>query len=210
MKTAGVLLAAGEGRRFGSPKALVELDGELFVERGVRLLTDGGCDEVVVVLGAAAEEVQRRARLSPARTVVNREWATGMGSSLATGLRTLDADVAVVALADQPLVGAEAVRRLLAAWRDGAVVAVAAYGGQPRNPVLLDRSVWPQALESARGDIGARDFLRSHQGLVTRIECGDTGAADDVDTVTDLHAIIRDPRVTPNGAGLRPARKDRT
>ena len=66
MKTAGVLLAAGEGRRFGGPKALVELDGELFVERGVRLLADGGCDEVVVVLGAP--QVGTRLMQASART----------------------------------------------------------------------------------------------------------------------------------------------
>jgi nicotine blue oxidoreductase len=189
----GVLLAAGEGRRFGGPKALAELDGELLVERGVTLLADGGCADVVVVLGAAADEVLDRARLGPARPVVNQDWATGMGSSLVAGLRALQPETgaAVVALADQPLVGPGAVRRLRAAWAEGAIAAVATYDGRPRNPVLLDRSVWAQVCRDARGDIGARDFLRSNAHLVTAVECGDTGAPDDVDTAGDLLAIVK-------------------
>jgi len=187
----GVLLAAGEGRRFGGPKALAELGGELLVERGARLLISGGCADVVVVLGAAAAEVRRRARLGQARTVLNPDWATGMGSSLAVGLRALDPScgAAVVALADQPLVGPESIQRLAAAWRDGAGAAVATYGGRARNPVLLDRSLWAAVIETATGDTGARSFLRAHESLVTPVACDGTGAPDDVDTVTDLLAI---------------------
>ncbi|MGH8906630.1 MAG: nucleotidyltransferase family protein [Egibacteraceae bacterium] len=190
----GVLLAAGEGRRFGGPKALAELGGELLVERGVRLLGEGGCVEVVVVLGAGADEVRRRAELGAARAVVNPDWPTGMGSSLAAGLRALgpETGAAVVALVDQPLVGPAAVRRLARAWRDGAVAAVATYRGQPRNPVLLDRSLWPAVVRSATGDRGARDFLRTHADLVTPVACDDTGKPDDVDTVTDLLAIAKE------------------
>jgi CTP:molybdopterin cytidylyltransferase MocA len=111
-----------------------------------------------------------------------------MGSSLAAGLATVPADcpAAVIALADQPLVGPEAVRRLIAAWAAGATVAVAAYDGRPRNPVLLARAHWPEVIELARGDEGARPFLRAHPELVTQVECGDTGRPDDIDTSADL------------------------
>jgi nicotine blue oxidoreductase len=189
----GVLLAAGAGRRFGGPKALAELGDELLVERGVRLLVEGGCAAVVVVLGAGEREVRRRTRLGAARAVTNPEWQTGMGSSLAAGLAAVPAEIgaAVVALVDQPLVGSTAVRRLAQAWWDGAVAAVATYGGQPRNPVLLDRSLWPAVLDRAIGDKGARDFLGSHPDLVTPVACDDTGAPDDVDTITDLLVIAR-------------------
>ena len=115
-----------------------------------------------------------------------------MGSSLATGLRALaetDAEAAVVALADQPLVGAEAVRRLIAAYAGGASVAVAAYDGKPRNPVLIARGHWPAVIELATGDTGARAFLRARPGLVTQVECGDTGSPDDVDTAEDLARV---------------------
>jgi CTP:molybdopterin cytidylyltransferase MocA len=183
---AGVLLAAGEGSRFGRPKALVELDGQTLAERGVDLLRAGGADPILVVTGAA--EIQ----LSGALTVHNENWRTGMGSSLRAALVALtsaDAGAAVVALADQPLIGPEAVARLIAAYRDGATVAVAAYDGQPRNPVLLAREHWPEVIALAAGDTGARPFLRARTGLVTLIECGDTGRPDDIDTPADLARI---------------------
>jgi nicotine blue oxidoreductase len=203
---AGILLAAGEGSRLGRPKALVELGGQTLAERGVAMLREGGADPVLVVTGAAPIS------MATAQIVYNPGWRSGMGSSLAVGLAELasgarpaatrepaagreppaarDADpgpdAVVIALADQPLIGAEAVRRLIAAYRTGATVAVATYDGQPRNPVLIAREHWPAVIESARGDVGARPFLRSHPDLVTRVECGDTGAPDDIDTAEDL------------------------
>ena len=113
------------------------------------------------------------------------------------GLRALpdpDVGAVVVALADQPLVGAEAVTRLIAAHRAGASVAVAAYDGRPRNPVLLAREHWPEVIAMATGDQGARTFLRARPELVTLVECGDTGRPDDIDTPADLERIaVRKP-----------------
>jgi CTP:molybdopterin cytidylyltransferase MocA len=187
---AGVLLAAGEGSRFGRPKALIELDGLTLAERGVAMLLGGGAAPVLVVTGAA------RVELGPehqARIVHNGEWRTGMGSSLRAALRALaetDVGAAVVALADQPLVGAEAVARLITAYRAGASVAVAAYEGRPRNPVLLAREHWPEVIAAAAGDQGARAFLRARPDLVTLVECGDTGRPDDIDTPADLDRVV--------------------
>jgi CTP:molybdopterin cytidylyltransferase MocA len=199
---AGVLLAAGEGSRFGQPKALVELNGQTLAERGVGLLRAGGADPILVVTGAVPLE------LDGTLTVDNPQWRTGMGSSLRAALQALseagrdpnigpeigpemgtDIGAVVVALADQPLVGAEAVARLIAAYRGGASVAVAAYDGQPRNPVLLAREHWPEVIATATGDQGARTFLRTRPELVTLVECGDTGRPDDIDTPADLARI---------------------
>ena len=190
---AGVLLAAGQGSRFGRPKALVELDGRTLAERGVTMLRAGGADPILIVTGAAQVD------LGPdyqARTVYNAEWRTGMGSSLRAALRALtelgagpEVGAAVVALADQPLVGAEAVGRLIAAYQAGAGVAVAAYGGKPRNPVLLAREHWPEVIAAATGDQGARAFLHARPELATLVECGDTGRPDDIDTPADLERI---------------------
>lgn len=187
-RVAGVLLAAGEGSRFGQPKALVELHGQTLAERGVSLLRDGGADPILVVTGAAPVE------LDGTHTVYNPEWHTGMGSSLRAALQALtdtsaDVDAVVVALADQPLIGAEAVARLIAACRNGATVAVAAYDGQARNPVLLAREHWAEVMATVTGDQGARLFLRNRPDLVTLVECGDTGRPDDVDTPADLARI---------------------
>jgi nicotine blue oxidoreductase len=185
-RVAGVLLAAGAGSRFGQPKALVTLGGQTLAERGTGLLRAGGADPVLVVTGAAP------VALDDVLTVHNPGWRTGMGSSLRAALRALaDAGVgaAVIALADQPLVGPEAVARLIAAYQAGATVAVAAYEGKPRNPVLLAREHWPEVIETATGDQGARAFLRTHPDLATLVECGDTGRPDDIDTPADLARI---------------------
>jgi nicotine blue oxidoreductase len=153
----------------------------------VALLRDGGTDPVIVVTGAVPVE------LPGVVSVHNPDWVTGMGSSLVTGLRALaggGATAAVIALADQPLVGAEAVRRLIAAHARGATVVVAAYNGKPRNPVLIDRVHWPAVAELAAGeDAGARPFLRAHPDLVTLVECGDTGSPADIDTPQDLAQV---------------------
>ncbi len=190
---AGILLAAGDGSRLGQPKATVELAGSTLAERGVALLRAGGADPVIVVTGAVPVE------LPGVVSVHNPDWMSGMGSSLAAGLRALagGAAAAVIALADQPLVGAAAVRRLIAAHASGATVAVAAYAGQPRNPVLIDRVHWPAVIEMATGDAGARTFLRAHPDLVTLVECGDTGSPDDIDTPADLARVRERARVTP-------------
>jgi CTP:molybdopterin cytidylyltransferase MocA len=182
---AGILLAAGSGSRLGQPKALVDIGGQPLVTRGVTLLRDGGAAPVIVVTGATAVD------LTGVITVHNPHWATGMGSSLAAGLATApdECAAAVVALVDQPLVGAAAVRRLIAAFRAGASVAVAAYDGRPRNPVLLARPHWAEVTALAAGDAGAREFLRAHPELVTLVECGDTGRPDDIDTSEDLARI---------------------
>ena len=186
MRTAGLLLAAGAGSRLGRPKALVTVAGELLVHRGLRLLREGGCDPVLVVVGAQADDV--RAVLPGERVVEAAGWATGMGVSLRAGLAALDDDVGavVVALADQPLVGAEAVRRLVAAGTAGAAAAVATYAGQPRNPVLLARGTWPGVARLAAGDTGARPWLRAHPELVTPVPCDGTGSPFDIDTPADL------------------------
>lgn len=188
-EVAGVLLAAGGGSRLGMPKALVELDGQMLPERGVRTLSAGGCSSVVVVLGAAAEEVLTRCDLGDAIVVINEDWAEGMGASVRAGLSEADStgsSAALVMPVDQPLVTPELVARLIGSWREGALAAVASYSGDPGTPVLLDRSLWPEALAVAVRDTGARAFLRSNPDLVTLVACDDVGAAFDIDTPDDL------------------------
>ncbi|MEU1677690.1 nucleotidyltransferase family protein [Micromonospora zamorensis] len=182
---AGLLLAAGAGRRYGRPKALVELDGVPLVRRGITLLRDGGCTPVHVVLGAGADNVPDLPGAVPVR---HDGWPEGLGSSLRRGLASLPADVpaAVVVLVDQPLLSPVAVRRVRAAYAGGALVAVATYAGRPGHPVLLARQTWPLLDRYAVGDRGARDLLRDRPDLVVEVPCDDVGAPLDVDTPADL------------------------
>lgn len=186
---AGLLLAAGSGSRFGGPKALVDWHGTPLVRHAATTLRDGGCDPVVLVVGARADEVRAAAGLPD--VVVSEDWASGMGASLRAGLAGLPAaaGACVVGLVDQPLLGSAAVARLRDAWADGAVAAVATYDGRPRNPVLLDRSVWADVAASAQGDQGARNWLRAHADLVRAVPCDDTGSPDDIDTPADLRRV---------------------
>ena len=191
-RVAGLLLAAGEGTRLGQPKATVRLGRMTLAERGTALLSGGGADPVLIVTGAVTVEIPGTV------TVHNPDWRTGMGSSLAAGLRALtapgvlasdDVTAVVIALADQPLIGRDTVRRLIAAHAAGAEVAVAAYQGKGRNPVLIARGHWAAARDTATGDTGARPFLRAHPELVTLVECGDAGSPDDIDTPQDLARV---------------------
>jgi nicotine blue oxidoreductase len=184
MRVAGLLLAAGAGRRFGTPKALVEHGGALFVESATGVLLRAGCDPVVVVLGAASDEVRARASLGSALVVDNPDWATGMGSSLRVGLAALTGVDAVVVLpVDTPGVTAGAVRRLMA-LADRQVLARASYDGEPGHPVLLGHDHWAGAAASATGDAGARDYLRVHEVLT--VPCEDIASGADVDRPEDL------------------------
>lgn len=197
---AGVLLAAGEGTRLGGPKALVEVAGTRLVDRGVALLREGGTAPVVVVTGAVDVP------LLGAITVHNPDWRTGMASSLAAGLGAVpdSCAAAVIALVDQPLIGPDVVRRLVAAYLDGAGIAVASYGGKLRNPVLLARPEWAGVLALSTGDVGARPYLDAHRDLVTAVECGDIGRPDDIDTPEDLARVSR----ALASAGSAPAHGD--
>ena len=190
-RVAGLLLAAGEGRRLGRPKALVALDGELLVDRGARLLRAGGCDPVLVVLGARADEVRATAQLADVDVVVNGGWAEGIGSSLRAGLQALrgrDVTAVVIALADQPGVTVDVVRRLVAA--PAAPVVAAGYSGRPGNPVRLDAAVWDEVAAMAVGDVGARAWMRQHANEVRVVACDDLGSDADVDTPEDLSRLV--------------------
>ncbi|MER5500513.1 MULTISPECIES: NTP transferase domain-containing protein [unclassified Streptomyces] len=187
---AGLLLAAGGGRRLGGrPKALLEHRGRPLVEHAVRVLRDGGCDPVHVVLGAAADEVLARADLSGCAVTVNPEWARGMGSSLRAGLGALTgagADAALVLLVDQPGIGARAVDRVRSAYRSRRSLAAAAYDGERGHPVLFGADLWAEVAADAVGDRGARAYLRERRDAITLVECSDVAQAYDIDTAEDL------------------------
>ncbi|MCZ2858935.1 nucleotidyltransferase family protein [Blastococcus sp. VKM Ac-2987] len=177
---AAVVLAAGGGRRYGMPKALVEYEGSLLVERAVATAA-AACDPVLVVLGARAVDVWRSASLGDAVVLANKDWETGMASSLRTGLDGLRGwpgrvDAALVTLVDMPGMTAEALAAVAATAAPDAL-AVATYDGVRGHPVLLGRDHWAGVGETATGDEGARRYLAGRD--VVEVDC--TGLADPAD-----------------------------
>jgi nicotine blue oxidoreductase len=226
---AGILLAAGGGSRLGGPKALVPFHGELLVHRGIRLLVAGGCEPVVVVVGAAADRVTAAVRATRGRrsvtsdprgggqveveVVENAGWREGMGASLRAGLAAVGrrgAPAAVIALVDQPLVAPAAVKRLVDAWRDGAAIAVATYAGTPRNPVLFDAATWQAVQASALGDRGGRALLQQRSEWVRRVACDEVASPRDIDTADDLRDLGAEPDPNPVAGGHGPAAKEQS
>lgn len=185
---AGLVLAAGEGRRFGGPKALATLEGERLVDRAVRTITAGGCAPVFVVEGAA------RLGLVPGATVVHAgSWREGMGASLRAGLTALPENLAgcVVMLVDTPWLTPAAVRRVVAAWPKvppGTGALVATYEGVRGHPVLLGRRVWDAVVELAVGDEGARTWMRTYADQVVEVSC--TGLADPTDVDEPIPGVV--------------------
>ena len=179
----------------GRPKALVEFAGEPLILRAVRVLSAGGTAPLLVVVGAAADEV--RALLPPAaQTVEAADWAAGMGASVRAGLAALAQlhpvpDAVVVHLVDLPGITAAAVARL-AADAGPASLRRAAFAGRPGNPVLLGREHWAGVIAQAHADEGARGYLKGHPQLEL-VECGDVATADDVDTPEQLAAAAALP-----------------
>ena len=199
-RVAGLVLAAGAGSRYGTPKALVVDDsGESWLVRAALALEDAGCDPVLVVLGAAGDEAERLVRASAARfarphrllTVHAERWADGLSASLEAGLDRLSGMDEVIAVAlvpvDVPDLTAAAVTRVLGSTAaDAAVGPVDAdslrqahFGGRPGHPVVIGRSHWAPLTASLGGDTGARPYLLAHN--VTAVACDDLGTGLDVD-----------------------------
>ena len=186
-----VLLAAGAGSRFGGGKLLASLRGRSVIEATLDGLRGAPVDETIIVVGAEGERLRSVSTAYGARVVENPRWAEGMSTSVRAGLGacSIESRAAVVALADQPLVGAEAIARLVEAFEGGARVAVATYGGEQRNPALFAREVWPLLEREMSGDRGARAVLVRHPETVTEGPCDDVADPADVDTVEDLRRL---------------------
>jgi CTP:molybdopterin cytidylyltransferase MocA len=182
-----VVLAAGEGSRFGGPKQLAELDGRPLLEHVLAAVAAvPAVERFVLVLGAHADEIRARVDLHGAEVVVCDTWAEGQAASLRDGLAALDdVDGALILLGDQPGITPAAIEAVLAHF-DGTRPLRAVYDGAPGHPVVMPRALIPRAIE-LQGDEGARELLE--EAGVRRIEVGHLCEPADVDTPADLDAL---------------------
>ena len=172
-----IVLAAGQSTRFGRPKQLVTLQPIL------DNLAQSKIDEIVVVLGAHADEIRERIQFGKARTVINPDYANGMSTSIQAGLRAIDADAAMIVLADQPFVTPRTFDALIDEYRLRRGVIIPTFNGVRGNPVIVDRSLFAEMM-TIRGDTGCRSIFGEH--AVHLLPVDDRGVVQDIDTPADM------------------------
>lgn len=183
-----ILLAAGESRRMGSPKALLSYQGQTFIEHSCQAFLAARVDELIVVLGARAEELRPALPSSPAlRTVVNNRYFQGQLSSLMTGIGALsrESEAVVVNLVDHPLVTAGTIAALITSFRTAPLpILIASYQGRRGHPVLFSSQVYGEIL-AAPLDQGAKTVVRKDPARVREVQLDDLGILADIDTPED-------------------------
>jgi molybdenum cofactor cytidylyltransferase len=184
-----VVLAAGGSTRLRAPKQSLTYEGRSLLRRAAETAIRSACRPVIVVLGARAHLFRRDLAGLPVRTVVNHDWAAGIGSSIRAGITALEAggkpvDGAVVMLCDQPLVGPADIDALVAAFRQGKGSPVAShYAGTVGVPALFERAQFPELAALGNGE-GAKRVIERHRGQAYLIPLA--AAALDIDTPSDL------------------------
>ncbi|MGD9629389.1 MAG: NTP transferase domain-containing protein [Pyrinomonadaceae bacterium] len=190
-KIAGLLLAAGGSTRLGGPKQLVEFEGKSLIRRAAEALIGAGCSPVVAVLGAEIAGSQRELAGLDIEIIINDSWESGMGTSIACGMRSVlafepVADAVLVSLCDQALVTAERLRPFIENFAgSGADVIAAHYNDVAGVPALFSARAFPE-LAALTGEKGARELIRSTADAIT-IPLPE--AAVDVDTAADLNRL---------------------
>ena len=163
------------------------------LERVLNTFRRSNVVRVVVVIGANEVEVRKRVKFADELVVVNPRFAEGMSGSLKLGLKHvgMEADAVIIALGDQPFVLSTTIDRLMAAYeKSRARIVIPTYQGARGNPVLFDRSVFPQ-IEGIRGDIGAKSVVQKNAADVLEVEVSDSGVLVDIDTPSDLDERMR-------------------
>ena len=186
-----VVLAAGMSKRMGSPKQLLRMGGRTLLQIALETLTQSRVQEIVVVLGASEDAIRREVALDGAKVVANEAYREGMGTSLRVGLEAVDprAGTALVVLADQPFLRSSTINELIEQHRKRQPqIVIPLYRGFRGNPVLLDRSVFPE-LAGLSGDIGCRAIFGSHTENILKVPVNDPGILLDVDTKADFESL---------------------
>ena len=176
----GLILAAGSGSRIGTPKAILEINGERLIDRAVTHFHTAGIRDVYVVLGAWQGEVPG------AHVIINPDWESGMGSSLRAGLEYLktlsEVTDVVISLVDLPGMSAAAIQAIAGNSQE---IVMGTFEGKSGHPVKFNRRHWQEIINSAQGDIGARNFLKGRDDIVY-IPLEHLATGNDVDTPEDL------------------------
>jgi molybdenum cofactor cytidylyltransferase len=170
MKAGALILAAGGATRFGGAKQLLEIDGETLIDRACKTALAAGCEPVLRVLGARADEILERPELQGVTTLVHDYWQEGMGGSLAAGICRLleiepECDAVFILLADQPLVSRGLLETMLPLLEEYFSMVICDYGGSSGPPAVFKWPHFPELMELT-GDRGAKSLAARHPGAV--------------------------------------------
>jgi molybdenum cofactor cytidylyltransferase len=188
---AAVVLAAGMSRRMGTPKQLLRMGDETILERTLKNVRASNSSEIILVLGHAAEDVQKTIATEGLKVVVNPDYEQGMGTSLRSGLAAVgsDAKAAIIALADQPWISPDTFNRLIECHQEcKPQIIVPMYKGFRGNPVLLDRSVFHE-MQALQGDVGCRAIFGDHTAGIRKLPVDDAGILLDIDSRSDFETL---------------------
>jgi molybdenum cofactor cytidylyltransferase len=187
-----VILAAGTSSRMGKAKQLLSLGKSTVLAQTLAHVESAALDEIVLVLGASAEEIHRQLPSSPElKIVVNTAYQQGMASSLRAGLSAVDpnSDAALIVLGDQPFVRPQTLDRIVEEYcRSRAQIVIPVHQGQRGNPVLLDRSIFAEVM-ALEGDIGSRAIFARHLDGIVNVEVDDAGILLDLDEPADYERL---------------------
>jgi len=186
-----VILAAGMSLRMGEAKQLLRLGEQTVLDQVLQNVRGSRVDEIILVLGHVAEAIKESLAIKNLKVAVNQDYQQGMGTSLRTGLATLSAgiDAALIVLGDQPFVRSETLNLLIDQyWQSKAQIVIPMYKGFRGNPVLLDRSVFPE-LMALRGDIGCRAIFGNHLEGIVKVPVEDLGILLDLDSKDDFERL---------------------
>jgi len=191
-----IVLAAGRSTRMGEAKQLLRLGESTVLGQTLENVRGAGVDEIVLVLGFSAQTIREQLPISVTeglKIVVNQAYEQGMASSLREGISALDpqTEAALVVLADQPFIRPETLNRLIEEHRrTNAQIVIPLYKGSRGNPVLLDRSVFPEVM-ALDGDVGCRAIFGSHLEGIVKVEVADVGILLDIDNKDDYERLQR-------------------
>lgn len=188
------ILAAGESRRMGNPKALLDYRGKTFVEHLVEVTRHPRVDPVRVVLGAKADEIRARVNVDPASIVVNSEWQSGQLSSIQAAIRSLPEGATeglMLCPVDHPIVTRDLVAELIAAFdASKKSIVLPTYKGRRGHPVIFRASLYSELL-AASPAIGAREVVWKHPDDIAEIPSAEEGVIINLDDPAAYQEAIR-------------------